>query len=188
MDHQRDRDAEDGQAVRVVHGPVEGIHDPDPATPRGGRLARDGTMLPGLFGKDRIARVGGPDGVQDERLGQVVRLRHNVTGALVVDLLETLVAIHERLAGSVGELERERKILGEIGWRQRARARLGRHRHGALHSTARFRATDPSPVTRFVNVIVSPAWICGLRMKPALVPLRSTGSVSRHVVRPSLRP
>ncbi len=130
IDHERDRDAEDGQAVGVVDRAVEWIDDPDPATPRGGRLARDGTVLPGLLGKDRVVRVPGADGVQDERLGQGVRLGHDVPCALVVHALEPLVAVHQHGPGALRDLEREGQLRGHD--------RGGRHDrsgHGALHST-----------------------------------------------------
>ena len=99
VDDQPDRDAEDRDAVGVVHGAVERIDDPDPATPRGGRLARDRPVLPGLLGQDRVGRVARPDRVEDQRLGQVVRLGDDVAGALVVDLLEPLVAVHQHGPG-----------------------------------------------------------------------------------------
>ena len=95
VDDQPDRDAEDRDAVGVVHGAVERVDDPDPATPRGGRLARHRLVLAGLLGQDRVVRVARPDRVEDQRLGQVVRLGHHVPGALVVDLLEPLVVVHE---------------------------------------------------------------------------------------------
>ena len=107
IDDQPDRDAEDRQAVGVVHGPVERIDDPDPATPRGGRLARLRLVLPGLLGKDRVGRVVGPDRIEDQRLGQVVGLGHDVPGALVVDLLEPLVVVHQHDPGPDREIERE---------------------------------------------------------------------------------
>ena len=97
-------------------------------------------MLAGLLGEERVARVARPDRVEDERLGQVVRLGHDVPGALVVDLLEPLVAIHQDLAGPDGEREREGQLVGERRGRGRraaagALARGAGGRHGALHST-----------------------------------------------------
>ena len=121
VDDQADRHAEERDAVRVVHGAVERVDDPDPAAARGGRLARDGPMLPGLLGEDRVARIGRPDGVEDERLGQVVRLGHDVPGALVVDLLEPLVAVHQDLAGADRDRLRERQLALVGGGRRRLR-------------------------------------------------------------------
>ena len=60
VDHQPDRDAEERDAVGVVHRAVERVDDPHPATPRGGRLARDRPMLAGLLGQDRVGRVASP--------------------------------------------------------------------------------------------------------------------------------
>ena len=111
IDDQPDRDAEDRQAVGVVDGPVERIDDPDPATPRGGRLARLRLVLPGLLGKDRVGRVVGPDRIEDQRLGQVVGLGHDVAGALVVDLLEPFVVVHQHDPGPDREVEREGELV-----------------------------------------------------------------------------
>ena len=56
VDDEADRDAEERDAVGVVHGAVERIDDPHPASPGGGRLAGDGVVLPGLLGEDRVGR------------------------------------------------------------------------------------------------------------------------------------
>ena len=175
IDHERDRDAEDGQAVGVVHRAVEGIDDPDPATPRGGRLARDGAMLPGLLGKDRVVRVARPDGVQDERLGQVVRLGHHVPGALVVDPLEPFVAVHQHRPRAPRDLERE----GELGVDVR-----GDGRHGALQSTVNGRGTVPSSVTVWVKVTVWPGFDLRAQEERPGTP-RAIGRVEHATGRPA---
>ena len=158
VDDQADRHAEERDAVGVVHGAVERVDDPDPAAARGRRLARDRPMLAGLLGEDRVARVARPDRVEDERLGQVVRLGHHVAGALVVDLLEPLVAVHQDLAGANGQAQRERELV-RVGGRGRGGGRGAGH--GALHSTARSRTLVPSSVTVLVNVSVCRARSAG---------------------------
>ena len=168
VNDQPDRDAEDRDAVGVVHGPVEGVDDPDPATPRGGRLARDGTMLPGLLGKDRVAREAGPDRVEDQRLGQVIRLGHHVPRALVVDPFEPLVAIHQDGPGPLGDIEREGQLVRVAADAGGVSACAGHH--GALHRTSSGFATEPNCVSRCVNVIVSPGSIRGLSMSPPRLP------------------
>ena len=61
----------------------------------------------------RIASAGWtrPDRVDDELLGQVVGLGHDVAGALVVDPLEPLVAVHQHLARPGRDRERERQVV-----------------------------------------------------------------------------
>ena len=60
VDDEADRDAEERDAVGVVHGAVERVDDPDPAATGGRRLAGDRAVLPGLLGQDRVARVAWP--------------------------------------------------------------------------------------------------------------------------------
>ena len=91
-------------------------------------------------------RVAGPDRVEDERLRLVVRLGHDVAGALVVDPLEPLVAIHQDPAGLFGEIRGERELLVEPG------------RHGALHETS----SGPGSVPRTVTVLVNVTALAGL--------------------------
>ncbi len=99
-------------------------------------------MRPGLLGKDRIRRIARPDRVEDQRLGQVIRLGHDVPGTLVVDLLEPLVAVHQDGPGLLGEVQGERKFVGE----DRAVVRAGRH--GDLHSARSGTTWPPSVVIR----------------------------------------
>ena len=148
-----DRDAEERDAVGVVDGAVERVDDPDPAAPRGGRLARLRRVLPGLLGKDRVGRVARADRVEDERLGQVVRLGHDVAGALVVDLLEPLVVVHQDHAGLARDVARELELVAVGG--------LGVDRHGEVQSTSNGRTAIPRPVTVSVNVTVAPGSIRG---------------------------
>ena len=61
VDDERDRYAEERDAVRVVHRAVERVDDPHPTAARGRRLAGDGMVLPALLGQDRVGR--------DRRLG-----------------------------------------------------------------------------------------------------------------------
>ena len=175
VDDQADRHAEDRDPVRIVHGAVEGVDDPDPAAARRGRLARDGPMLAGLLGQDRVVRVALSERLHDERLGEMVRLGHDVASALVVDLFEPLVMVHQDDPRLAGEIPGEVEIVRQRG-------------HGELHSTVRSRTVEPSSTTRLVNVSVSPGWTCGLRMKPSRPPLRSAGSETRQVVWPTLVP
>ena len=76
-------------------------------------------MLPGLLGQDGIGRVALPDRLEDEPLGHVVGLGDHVAGALVVDPLDALVALHEEPAGAGRDLEAEGQLVGErraFGW------------------------------------------------------------------------
>ena len=129
VDDQPDRDAEERDAVGVVDRAVERVDDPDPATAGGGRLARHRLMLAGLLGEDRVVREARPDGVEDERLGQVVGLGHDVPGALVVDLLEPLVVVHEDSPA------RAARAIAKASSAAYAPAGVGRH--GPEQSTSR---------------------------------------------------
>ena len=89
-------------------------------------------MLAALLGQDRVTGVVRTDRVDDQLLGEVVGLGHDVAGALVVDPLEPLVAVHQHLAGAGREREREREVVGAAlaGDGPRAPA------HGVRHVTA----------------------------------------------------
>ncbi len=171
IDHQTDRDAEDRDAVGVVDGAVQRIDDPDPAASRRGRLARLRRVLAGLLGQDRVGRIARPDGVQDQRLGQVVGLGHDVARALVVDLLEPLVVVHQDHAGPPGDVEREVEVV-----------EVGVVRHGVEQSTSNGRTVEPRSVIVWVKVTVAPGPTLGLRMNPPIPAERSFGSVTWHVV------
>ena len=178
VDDQPDRDAEERDAVGVVDRAVERVDDPDPATPRGGRLARHRAMLAGLLGEDRVVREARPDRVEDQRLGQVVGLGDHVPGALVVDPLEPLVAVHEDRPGELRELGGEGQLGGV---RQR---RGGRSvRHGPEQSISRGRTADPSTVTCWLNVRVSPAVDLGREDERARIAgaIRRIGHLARRL-------
>ena len=116
-------------------------------------------MLPGLLGKQRIGRVARPDRVEDQRLAQVIRLGHDVPGALVVDPLETLVVVHQHDPGSARQLEREGQLVGPGGVRgPGAVAGCRDHRrgtrHGELQSAVSGLTVAPSSLMCCVNVTV----------------------------------
>jgi hypothetical protein len=137
--HEADRDAEERDPIRVIHGPVERIDDPDAAATRGGRLAFDGSMLPALLGEDRVPGVAGSNRVDHEGLGQVVRLCHDVTRGLVVDAFEAFVSIHQDFARSGRERDGEREVVVD---------------HGVRQVTMRSRGSSPNSVTTALNVRV----------------------------------
>ena len=72
-------------------------------------------MLPALLGEDRVAGVARTDSVDDQLLRQVVGLGHDVAGALVVDPLEALVAVHQHLARAGRERQPERQVVRAAG-------------------------------------------------------------------------
>jgi hypothetical protein len=78
----------------------------------------------GFLGEDRVVREAAPDRRDHQVLGQVVRLGHDVAGALVVDPLELLVVVHQDPAGSRRGLDRERELGGPR--RSRAARRVDR--------------------------------------------------------------
>ena len=178
------RDAEERDPVRVVDGAVERVDDP--GAPERARLpVPSGPRLPvraGLLGEDPVAREPRPDRVDDQRLGQVVDLGHDVPRRLVVDLLHPLVALEQDPSRALGDLPREL----EVG-RKPARDRLGRH-GGAVDVRAssassrgwsRPRRTSPSPR----------AGRSGSGRTPS--PARSraaAGSPMRQVVAPAFEP
>ena len=67
---------------------------------------------------------------------QVVDLGDDVAGALVVDLLDPLVAVHEQLAGRRARAVAKSEILFESARRPRGNGWRGRDGHGAEQSTA----------------------------------------------------
>ena len=137
-----DRHAEERDAVRVVHRAVQRIDDPEPAPTGRWGLAGDRPMLPALLGQDRVAWVARTDGVDDQLLRQVVGLGHDVAGALVMDPLEALVAVHQHLAGAGRERQPERQVVRAAG------DAIGCGRcHGVRHVTASSRASVPNSVT-----------------------------------------
>src|SRR5215210_5568464 len=120
----------------------------------------------------------------------MVRLGDDVPCALVVDPLDPFVVVHQHDAGAHRELAREPELSCVSLWR------LGRFGgrvacdgpHGDAHSALSGRTVVPSSVKRCVKVTVAPGSICGLNMNPPLFPVRSTGSVTRHVVWPAWLP
>ena len=130
IDDEADRHAEERDPVGVVHGTVERIDDPDPTPTRGRAVARDRAVLAALFGQDRVTGVPLPDGIDDEGLRQVVRLGHDIACALVVDPLETLVAVDEDLPRSGREGDPEGEIVAGPADRL-----VGGRRHGSRHVT-----------------------------------------------------
>jgi hypothetical protein len=70
----------------------------------------------------------------------VVDLGDDVPGALVVDLLDPLVPLHQETSGACGDLEREGELVGEV----RLAARSVGSGHGASHATARTRGVVPN--------------------------------------------
>ena len=70
-----------------------------------------------------------------ERLGQVVGLGHDVAGALVVDPLEALVAVHEDDAGGGRGRPRRPAREAQVDGATPAR-RLARGRRGAVTGPA----------------------------------------------------
>ena len=72
-------------------------------------------MLAALLGDDPVAGVGGPDRVDDQRLGEVVGLGHDVLGGLVVDPLDPLEPLDQQLAGAPGQRDREGELVARRG-------------------------------------------------------------------------
>ena len=158
VDDQPDRDAEQRDAVGVVHRAVERVDDPGPAaaarsapSPAPGRACS-----PDLLGQDRVVREPLPDRLDDQLLGQVVDLGDDVLGALVVDPLEPLVAVHQDRAGRA----RRASIANASSAAQVGRARIpavgdGVGAHGARQATASGRPSCRTR-SRWSNVIVAP--------------------------------
>ena len=121
IDDERDGHTEERDSVGVVDGAVEGIDDPRSAVGERDRRATglDGAVLAGFLGQDPVAGEPGADRVEDQRLRQMIDLGHHVAGALVVDPLDALVALHEEPAGAGRDLEAEGQLVGErraFGW------------------------------------------------------------------------
>ena len=83
-------------------------------------------------------------------LGHVVRLGHDVPRALVADALEALVAVHQDLARTCRERDREGQVVGL--WVRARGGWLGGH--GARHATSSWSGFGPNCVTTVVKVRV----------------------------------
>ena len=170
IDDQTDGHAEQGDPVGIVDRPVERIDDPDPAVVRRGETR--------LLGQDPVAGEGGADGLDDERLGQVVDLGHDVLRALVADRLDPAEPVAEQLPCPDGEVGGEGELDAPTHRRRRGSG-LGPERiarrgiaggHGPVHSTASGRTVLPRTVISFENETVPPGSIRGLTMNAASGP------------------
>src|SRR5205814_810668 len=156
---------------------VEGVDDPDP-TDAGGRLV---AARAGLLGKQCVTRERGLDALEDERLGQVVDLGHDVLRGFVVDRTDGTRPRELELARVAGGLDRERELGGE--------ATVGQGSgQGDWQSAWSGIGAAPSFVTTVENWIVAPPWMSGVWISSKSVPSGfPTGSI-RQVVAPAVRP
>jgi hypothetical protein len=99
VDLQGDGDREEGQAVGVVGGTVEGIDDP--------AAARASVLGAPLLGQDGVVGKGGAEGVHDERLRARVHLGDEIGGgALVGDAAGASELATEEAAGGLRGVDR----------------------------------------------------------------------------------
>src|SRR4029079_11360471 len=155
--------------------------------PRCRRLTGDGVVLTALLGEDRVGGGGRPDRLDHQLLRHVVRLGHDVTRALVVDALQSLVPIHQDLARASRERDGELELLGRPPLLARRPSRASRG-HGVRHSTWRSALDVPNSVTSELKVRRSCAARRGVVTKAAVPVPPSSTLESRHVVPPVASP
>ena len=186
VDDQPDRDAEDRDAVGVVDGAVERVDDPDPATPRGGRLARHRRDA------RRSPRPGSrrPGSAPGSRRGSAPR-----TGGRPRSRRPGRSCSRSARAARSGPSGRPRRSRasssgeGELGG-VRQPAGVGRSRRVTVREHSTSSGSDRRP--EHGHVLAERERLAGvdlgLRMNAPGLPVRSAGSVTRQVVWPVLLP